>query len=203
MSEKIIHIIGVGGIGSYLCRSLYQVIEKGQLYSKDPYTITVYDDDEVEQKNLLYQDFSQEDLFSSKAVTISSRYKFNSLEIRVTSITPLIKSPEDIVICCVDNPEAREMIYREMESLPNIWIDLRSHGRHIAMYVKSEKNNLDFMKSTLPKVVDPEAGSCQLKHELTKGIIQLGNVIIANIGVQTLLNIHRKSPYSSRFVHEF
>ena len=60
MNKKIL-IIGVGGIGSYLVPLLDRL---------GCYTITVYDNDTVEEKNLLYQNYQEEDISLNKALLI-------------------------------------------------------------------------------------------------------------------------------------
>ena len=54
MSDTI-HVIGAGGIGSYLLRDLVKLQKTNQLVTMDgnSYNITVYDEDDVEQKNLM------------------------------------------------------------------------------------------------------------------------------------------------------
>jgi len=199
-----IHIIGAGGIGSYLCRDLHNLIKYNQLsLIKNQYVIAVYDPDDVEQKNLPYQDYTDNDLFENKAEIIAKRYKFIGHNIRIESLKSIVQSEQDIFCICVDNAESRAKFFKELVAMPNPWIDLRSQGRHIALYTKSDKNTLDFMLSTLPQKTEEGAGSCQLKHELDIGKIQLGNRIIAQIGLQAILNIHRKEPMVSRFIHEF
>ena len=52
MKKKIL-IIGAGGIGSYLIPLLDRL---------GCYNITVYDNDTVEKKNLLYQNYNENDI---------------------------------------------------------------------------------------------------------------------------------------------
>jgi hypothetical protein len=199
-----IHIIGAGGIGSYFCRDLHSLIKNNQLsLTKEQYIISIYDPDDIEQKNLPYQDYNTTELFENKAEVLAARYKIIGHNIKVETVKGLARTDQDIFCICVDNAESRVKFFTELSTMPNPWIDMRSQGRHIALYTKSEKNTLEFMLSTLPNKTEEGAGSCQLKHELDIGKIQLGNRIIAEIGLQALLNIHRKEPMTSRFVHEF
>lgn len=195
-----IRIIGAGGIGSYLIRELYALQKTGQLVNKSgkPVDICIYDPDEIEQKNLLYQNFTTNDLYENKAIRLSSKYPgIKGVDQKVVSFTGYDK--DDIIVSCVDNKETRLQMFKEMEKLPNIWIDLRSHGRNIACYVKSKKNTFAVMKDTLPETSDKSEESCQLSSDLAAGIVQMGNRIIAMIGAQMLLNVLRGEDYTSSF----
>ena len=57
MKKKIL-IIGAGGIGSYLIPLLDRL---------GCYTITVFDNDTIEKKNLLYQNYNEEEITLNKA----------------------------------------------------------------------------------------------------------------------------------------
>ena len=57
------------------------------------------------------------------------------------------------------------------------------------------------MLGTIPE--EKENGSCQLAFEKAAGIIQTGNKIIANIGVQMLHNWYRAEPNMAEFNHRF
>lgn len=205
---SVIHIVGVGGIGSFLVPQLHQLYNENQLIaSNGKYTLKVYDPDEVEQKNLSYQNFTIDDLFKEKAEAIGKRYKIAYAPVRIERFSDILKDAEgkedvnDIVVCCVDNAATRATLFNE--DLACNWIDLRSHGRYISMYAKSPKNTKEYLLSTLPKEEDKAEGSCQIKAELDAGIIQCGNRIIANIGVQCILNIIRGDKFATRFAHEF
>ena len=63
--EGKILIIGVGGIGSYLV---------GLLAKIDRFNITVADPDIVEEKNLSYQNFGEEDVGKNKALVMKEYF---------------------------------------------------------------------------------------------------------------------------------
>jgi molybdopterin/thiamine biosynthesis adenylyltransferase len=201
-----ISIIGVGGIGSYLARHLHELQQQNQLAgTTGVFNIKVFDDDEVEQKNLDYQDFEMDDLFQHKADVVSARWGFEGFTMRVSDFNEIIDSDHDVIICCVDNPETRRTLYSQLKDSPAFWIDLRSHGRHIAMYTKSDRNTPETMEETLPApdMEEQGAGSCQRQADLDAGIIQYGNRIIAAVGVQGLINHLRGEAQTSRFTREF
>ena len=58
-------IIGAGGIGSFLI----PLLDKTNLY-----TLTVYDPDKVETKNLTYQNFEKDDVGRYKVKVMNTRY---------------------------------------------------------------------------------------------------------------------------------
>lgn len=202
----IIKVIGAGGIGSYLIRELYTLHKTSQLMdaSGKPVVIEAYDPDEIEQKNLLYQNYTTSDLYDNKGKRIADKYPgVIGFDTKVQDFKKIIKNKDDMVISCVDNKETRLAMFEQLESLPNIWIDLRSHGRTIACYVKSKKNTFDNMKKTLPDKVEKGEDSCQLSSDLAAGIVQMGNRIIATIGAQMVLNVLRKEDFTSSYEASF
>ena len=192
-------IAGAGGNNSWLLRIIHELQRTHQI--NEDVEFTVYDGDTVEQKNLLYQDFTKEDLLDNKAEVLSKRYAF-------FSVPAYIQDPHefdnyDIVICGVDNKKFREMLYRYMNEHPEkYWIDLRAEGHTVSINAKSNKISLEELLNTLPKT-DSGGNSCQLSYELDAGIIQLGNRIAATIGAQYLLNHLRGEENPPSFIHMF
>jgi len=205
MSSATIHVIGAGGIGSYLLRDLVKLQKTNQLINVDgiDYGICIYDEDDVEQKNLLYQDYLDKDIMEPKAEIMGKRYSIPYTEMFVTNIPDIIVSDDDIVVCCVDNAKFRTHMFQWGEKAPNYWIDLRSHGRIIVRLCKDEKNDLEYLQSTLPEEEEDGGGSCQRAIDLEKGIIQMGNRVIATIGCQTILNHLRNVTQDCRFTRQF
>ena len=200
-SIKRVMIAGAGGINSWLVQILSDLAVKGQI--PPTWQFTIFDEDCVEKKNLLYQNFTFVDQMENKAKTLGDRYG-------MLYKSKFVKSPKDftnfdIVICGVDNKDFRTMLFTYMNDHPEKeWIDLRSEGRVVAAFTKNSKNTLEEMMSTLSTENDTESGSsCQLGFELDSGIIQLGNRIIANIGAQYLLNILRSEISPAKFIYRF
>lgn len=200
-----IRVVGAGGIGSYLIRELYVLLKTNQLVDKSGKEVVIhaYDPDEIEQKNLLYQNYTMNDLYDIKGKRIAEKYP--GVMGNATKVTDFKKivTKDDIVISCVDNKETREAMFEQLDKLPNIWIDLRSHGRNIACYVKSKKNTAEAMKKTLPDKVEKGEDSCQLSSDLAAGIVQMGNRIIATIGAQMVLNVLRQEEFTSSYEASF
>lgn len=198
--EKII-IVGCGGIGSFLIRNLYEFSLAKQFGANSLLSfIDCYDDDSVEQKNLLYQNYTIEDIYETKASIMTKRYGVNGIERRMINFN-IPANPNLLIVCCVDNAETRLNIFKNGDKYD--WIDLRCQGKSIAVYTKSERNNYDYMVTTLPKESEEGSGSCQYAADINAGIIQNGNRIVAAIGAQAILNKYRGDSMSSRFLHGF
>jgi len=172
-------IIGCGGIGSYLVRELHRLIENAQIVAN----ITLCDFDNVEPKNILYQNFTEKDMLKNKASVLAKRYGFNHM-------IKKIEKPEDLegynfIILCVDNSETRKLVFEYCYSKKDVYfIDGRAEGRSIAVFTRDGNNKLDMLK-TLNGV---GSTSCQLEYMLEQGMIDNGNVIVATIISQLVLN---------------
>ncbi len=191
-------VIGCGGIGSFFMREWYQLFENGVKGTED-IEVEIVDGDEVEEKNLRYQNFEIEELEMNKAEAISTRYGFPFQNKYIESEDKL--KGYDIIILAVDNGKLRKLVYEYVEDKNIYYIDLRSEGRAVSVFTTHKTNDLKYMMTT----IDPEAPStsCQLKFELDNGIIQVGNRIVANIGVQMLLNKLRDKQNIARFTQRF
>jgi molybdopterin/thiamine biosynthesis adenylyltransferase len=200
MEKCRIAVVGAGGIGSYLCKELHNFSKYGQFGAYDV-EIVVWDDDTVDTKNLKYQNYEEFDLGDDKSEVLGLRYNFDYEVERLEDAVFL--DGYNVVIAAVDNSPFRELLYNWAEKNPEAyWIDLRSEGRSVAFFTKHKDNTLEKMLDTLAET--PEGGtSCQLAHELEKGIIQQGNKIIASIGSQLFLNYLRKEHNSAQFIARF
>lgn len=200
MEKRRVAVVGGGGIGSYFCRELFNFERHGQFGAYD-IEITVWDDDTVDTKNLKYQNFQDFDLGDNKAEVLGMKYNFDYEMERLDEESKL--DEYDIVIAAVDNSQFRKMLYEWAEKNPEkYWLDLRSEGRSVAFFTKHKNNSLEKMLATLADT--PEDGtSCQLAHELEKGIIQQGNKIIAAIGSQLFINHLRNENNPPKFITRF
>ncbi len=180
METKIL-IVGGGGIGSFLSRELNRLIINEQI-NLDDVEITIADFDKVELKNLLYQNFETSDLNKNKARVLGEKYCFNYLETEITRDKQL--EGYDFIISCVDNAKARKLIFDCCYKNNVEFIDLRAESRAIAIFTK--KKDKEKLMETLD--INKDSSSCQLKYELDNNIIQNGNLIVAVIGSQLILN---------------
>ena len=190
-----IHIVGAGGIGSYLCKGLAEAIKQNQI--RKSIVIHVYDPDEVEEKNIMYQDFEDIDITDYKVNVMRDRYSFIGHNKRVGRELLKTLGKDDLIVCCVDNATFRREMFEELGDPDKAatFLDLRSEGRFIAWYTKSKK----FTKDELLKTVgeNSEDSSCQLPYRFAEQIIDNGNKIIAEIGVQLVLNILRSESFAT------
>jgi len=183
MTTWKILVIGLGGIGSYLIEHLHRLVMNGQIELEEV-DITMADSDQVEMKNIKYQNFGQSEVMKNKAMVLGKRYGFRS-------IATAISSEEDIkdynlIILCVDNNETRKLVYEYCLTNKADFIDLRAEGRAVAVFGNTSKEETE----KIVRELDTKSGnrSCQLDFELKNGVIQNGNVIVAAIGSQIVLN---------------
>lgn len=186
-SKKIL-IVGAGGIGSWLAFNLNNLLQTGQLSDVG---ITIADADDVELKNLPYQNYTSEDVFDNKAECTVQKYKEHSGV--WTALTRYVTDPSDLenydlVISAVDNTKFRKMLFNECVG-KKMWIDLRAEGTTVAAFLEHPDNTLEKMLATVK--VEKENQSCQRSFDMEAGTIQLGNKIIAAIGAQYVLNWSR------------
>jgi len=134
-----IMIIGAGGIGSYLVSFLDRI---------GLYDITVFDDDDVETKNLTYQNFDDSDVGYKKVVGLGDKFpSVNNAQPYVVLVKQQLEN-YDLVVCCADNLSVRRLLYREGygEDIENKWLDLRSQGRNAALIsYKTDPTLMDTM----------------------------------------------------------
>jgi len=192
-------VVGAGGNGSWFLRHIHRLIQKGQI--PDGITFTVFDGDDVEKKNTLYQDYETKDVLENKAKVMADRYDFQAKPRYVRD--PKDLDPFNVIICCVDNRDFREMMFRHVDKhLEKYWIDVRAEGQGVVIYTKNKKNTLENMLKTLPDK-SAKATSCQREYELSAGIVQLGNQIAAVITAQYFLNFVREEENPHAFNHMF
>ena len=118
MNERKILIIGVGGIGSYLA----PVLDKTGLYD-----LTVADPDDLEKKNLLYQNYELPDfLVATDKKKVSRLNLMKATRIPFPILTEQqVNKKYDSVICCADNLDVRRLVYRQgfQSDCKGKWLD--------------------------------------------------------------------------------
>jgi len=91
MKKYKIMVIGAGGNSSWFINYIADLRKKDQLPLSMEFTI--FDEDNVEKKNLLYQDFTLEDVFENKADALAYRYDMIAKKRFVTTEgSPLLMS---------------------------------------------------------------------------------------------------------------
>lgn len=184
MSREIsLAIVGLGGIGSHLTKSLLPALSRGNLSKKlGKIVIHLYDSDIINEKNLMHQGFNVQNIGNNKASVLENELKsFINSNITLKGIRKDIrKSKEllkyDIIIVCVDSSPARMAAHEK----GGIWLDLRCRGDcFIALDYRVKENIiLDHTNSfQLP-------GSCQFEGAFESGNIQFGHLSAASFGCQ-------------------
>jgi len=187
-------VIGLGGVGGYLCRFLSKAILYDQLPQDTE--ITVADMDAVEPKNTKYQDYEQQDILKNKAEIIGQKYNFTYLKEKIEDISQLV--PYDVILLCVDNNKTRKLVYHFCANNSTYWIDGRAEGREIAVFTKSKRNTpAEMAKLTGENVED---ASCQREWQIRENIINYGHIIASAIIFQLLLNHIRNENHQDRII---
>jgi molybdopterin/thiamine biosynthesis adenylyltransferase len=175
----VIKVVGCGGIGSYFAQHIDRLVETKQITTADFF---FYDDDVVELKNILYQNFSTKDIDSNKADALSMRYFNITFRNKRLSIDDL---SGDLSILCADNNKIRKEAWKNWIDNKIPFIDARANGRAVGIFSNETPNYED----TLSK--DDTSSSCQNPFQIAKKEIEFGNVVIAAILAQVTLNYLR------------
>lgn len=173
--------IGCGGIGSYFAAHIDKLIELKQL--PPSWKFTFYDDDIVEIKNMLYQNFETSDIDSFKTKALSCKYFNIIFENKRLSYNDLTKC--DLVILCADNNKIRNEAWDNWNQNKIPFLDARANGKAIGIFSSDTK---DYNK-TIDK--SEKSSSCQNPFQLAKKEIEYGNVIVASMLAQVLINYGR------------
>jgi len=179
--------IGCGGIGSYFAAHIDKLIELKQL--PEDWRFKFYDDDIVELKNILYQNFETSDIDFLKTKALSYKYFNIAFENKRLEYNDL--NSTSLVILCADNNKIRIETWKNWEKNKIPFIDSRANGKTIGIFSHETPNYL----STIDKT--EKSTSCQNPFQLAKKEIEYGNVIVASILTQVVLNYSRTKRFPS------
>jgi len=126
---KKVSVIGCGGIGSYFAQHIDRLIELNQI--KDC-KFKFYDDDKVELKNILYQNFEASDIDSPKTSALSFKFFNISFENKRVKLEDLTSA--QLIILCADNNIIRREAYENYTKYKIPFIDSRANGKTIGIY---------------------------------------------------------------------
>lgn len=175
--------IGCGGIGSYFTEELFKAIDKG--YMTTAIELSLADGDMVEPKQILWQNFAIDEIGQNKAEAVGKRYNLGyGGYVNAENHRKILKD-FDLIVLCVDNDMIRGLVTEYCHKHDKEFIDLRATGRKIFAMpkLKTLQENMKFIDKK-----DLNEYSCQDKTDLEKGWVQTGNKIIADIGVQMVIN---------------
>lgn len=126
MHIRRIAVVGLGGTGSQIARSLARMVYDMRSRGLDTPHLTFIDPDVVEVKNVGRQMFTLADVGQHKAELLARRFNYAlGLNIRYVN-EPYNHDAEygTLVVGAVDNHEARKAI---ADSKPKLWIDCGNH----------------------------------------------------------------------------
>lgn len=148
-------VLGAGGTGGYVIPHLYRL----GYASEHPTRILVCDGDVVEQKNLIRQNFVEQDIGRNKAQVLAERYaaafgieceyrpEFIETQEELYTLTepdrvPYPMEPQRVILLgCVDNNKSRQLCHRVFEQKRNlIYIDA-GNGEHTGQVVCGVRQN--------------------------------------------------------------
>lgn len=183
MDNLKIAVVGLNGIGSYFVRGLSELIKKdvAGLDKINVMGIDLFDDDTIEEKNFAYTIYDIEHLGRNKAEVLSEMTGYTARAEKITSAEQL--SEYDLVILAVDNNEVRNIAYNSGVK----FLDLRAKGKGIMAYL-SQKDDADYLELTKD---DGQKGGCQYARDIEEKTIEVGNIVVANIGLQFLIDYLR------------
>lgn len=171
--------IGCGGIGSYICQHLDRLIDLEQISGKFKF----FDDDIVELKNILYQNFRTSDIDSKKTEALSLRYV--NLSFYPKRVTKDQMNDYDLILLCVDNNSTRQEAFEVFQEKGTPFIDARANGKVFGLFSSETLNYLATLGTS------KESSSCQNPFQIAKKQIEYGNVIVAALMAQAVLNYMR------------
>jgi molybdopterin/thiamine biosynthesis adenylyltransferase len=183
---KKIGIAGAGGIGSNLLAVLFDYGFNRKQFDYSNIDVDIYDDDVVDLKNLLHQNFKPDDIGKSKVKVLEEKYVVNG-------ITRFMDEKDfkkyDVIFSCVDSMEFRRKLYgvpiKDKSKL--FWIDGRCTSRQGAIF-NSQLNPEDLQKYITN---DDIRGGCLLNFEKENNISHTLPLIVAGMMVQAFLNFIR------------
>ena len=185
-------VIGCGGIGSFTAQFVDRLLKYNQLENCE---ITFYDDDTIEHKNLMYQNFENSELGDFK--TEALEFKYDNIKYISRRVEKSMLNKYELFILCVDNNPIRRDVYDHCKNSYKKFIDARANGRQVGIFSSDTENYLD----TLSKSDDSH--SCQLEYQIKAHKVELGNVIIASILTQHILTYVRTSELPFDYIATF
>jgi len=183
---KKIAIAGAGGLGSNLAGLFYRYgVEPRLQYPFAEWDVEIFDDDTVDSKNLLHQDFTMDDIGQKKVDILARNY----------AITPIARfmtekdfKNYDVIFCGVDSMEFRVKLYKHgWENTDLFWIDGRCTSKQGAVF------NSTVPKEELEKYLsaNKDRTGCLLDYEKANNISHVLPTIVAGTMLQVFLNWYR------------
>ena len=184
MTINKIAIAGAGGIGSNLLAVLFDHGYNRKQFNYSEIEVDMYDDDTVDVKNLLHQNFKLDDIGKHKVSVMEDKYVVNGLKRRMTEKD--FKN-YDLIFSCVDSMTFRKSLYEYGWTKGGdklFWIDGRCTSRQGALFTS------DMPKAALEPYINEsqEEGGCLLAYEKEENISHTLPTVVAAMMVQAFLN---------------
>ena len=184
MKIKRIAIAGAGGIGSNLLAILFDYGFNRKQFNYGELDVDMFDDDTVDVKNLLHQNFKLDDIGKHKVSVMEDKYVVNGVKRRMTVDD---FKDYDLVFSCVDSMPFRKSLYEygwTAQGKSLFWIDGRCTSRQGAVF------NSEMLRPALEPYIDAsqEEGGCLLAYEKENNTSHTLPTIVAGMMVQAFLN---------------
>jgi len=180
---KSIGIAGAGGIGSNLVAMLFDYGYHRKQFDYSSIDVNVYDDDVVDVKNLLHQNFKLDDIGKPKVKVLEEKYVINAVS---SFMTPKDFKKHDVLFSCVDSMSFRKELYEYgfKQSKNLFWVDGRCTSRQGALFTSQLPEN------ELRKYItdSDERGGCLHDYEKEQNISHALPIVIAGMMLQAFLN---------------
>jgi hypothetical protein len=194
-----IAIIGAGGIGSHLCRTLHRFLlpdnrQLGNLSNED---FTVFDFDVVEPKNVRWQDYSLEEVGLPKAMLMNLRHHFPA---RVKRFDEHDVGEYDAFLIAADNAKVRQLIFQHVaQTTGKTFVDMRSEGDIYGYFTSA--CSPETLQASLGENASSSTGfSCQRRADLENNVVQLGNWCAATLGLEIFRRLLNNVPHPSSMI---
>jgi molybdopterin/thiamine biosynthesis adenylyltransferase len=179
-----IAIAGAGGIGSNLLSILFDYGYNRKQFSYMDVEVDIYDDDTVDIKNLLHQNFKIDDVGKHKVKVLEEKYIAQGIARRMTEDD---FSKYNVIFSCVDSMSFRKSLYEYGWKVGNdelFWVDGRCTSRQGALFTS------DMLKPALEPFINDsqEEGGCLLAYEKEQNISHTLPTVVAAMMVQAFLN---------------
>ena len=180
-----IALIGCGGINSWAVKDLHKLVDDYD--KKELIYVKLFDNDEVEEKNLLRsnQNFEIKDLMLQKAEVLAKRYKFDFNNVFIDESNINLLTNFDDIIVGVDNNKVRKLLYEFALKNNKYLLDLRAQGTQMAFYVIDHDKDMDYYTKKFfnNEELMNRKGGCQLQRDVENDHLENANKIIANFGM--------------------
>lgn len=129
-------VIGAGGTGGYFIPNLARLVASVNQKAHSKHHITLIDGDEVEEKNIVRQNFILPDIGKNKAEVLAHRYS-SAFGLEIAAYPKYLENESNlrelaysrsifpVIIGCVDNNRTRQLVYNEFQrrEYHMFWLD--------------------------------------------------------------------------------